>query len=106
MTSLGRGGAPCRHHLQIKIQMTVVQPGHVTITASRTSTFLAVDAEPQVEGDDPGHGPRVRPHAQGAPLSVQQGEQRRHVRQPASRPPVGQKPVHANLGRTGQSRCQ
>lgn len=92
--SLGRGGAP---HLR-RLQKPNV--GYRCTPWSRDygrlggfATFRIVDAEPQVEGDEPEHGPRVCPHGQGAFLPVQQRKQRRDVRQPASCPPVGQKPV-------------
>lgn len=47
-------------------------------------TRLIADAESQVEGGEPRHRPRRRLHGEGAFVGVQQGEQRRHVRQPAT----------------------
>lgn len=48
-------------------------------------TGLIAVAESQVEGDDPGFGPRNRLHGEGAAAAaIQQGEQRRDVRQPAA----------------------
>lgn len=88
-TSLGRGGAPRPHRLQ------KTNVGHRCAARSRDcrcsggrGPFLTVDAEPQVEGDDPEHGPGVRLHGQGTSLPVQQRKQRRHIRQPASGPSV------------------
>lgn len=46
-------------------------------------TCPIAEAESQVEGDHPGHGPGGRLHGQGAFVAVQQRHQRGHVRQPA-----------------------
>ena len=47
------------------------------------STCLVADTQPQVEGGDPRHRPPHRLHGEGTPVAVQQGDQRRHVCQPA-----------------------